>query len=72
MLKTNIMLSKSHTVFIYMYISDNQIMVSDKGFFSKFWVDFRSLIGWPLPTKHLRQHFLLPVITVGVVNILIT
>lgn len=42
---------------------------ADKYFFSKFWVDFRLLIGWQLPTNHLRQRFFLPVITVVVVNI---
>lgn len=50
-------------------------MVSDKlrahkHFFSKFWVNFRLLIGWQLPTNHLRQRFILPVIMAVVVNIL--
>lgn len=38
-------------------------LIADKHFFSKFWIDFKLLIGWQLPTNHLRQHFLLPVIT---------
>lgn len=57
-------------MYLYVYIrSYNGNMVSHKHFFSKFWVHFRLLIGWQLPTNHLRQRFLFPVITVVVVNI---
>lgn len=77
MLKTDIRLSKSHTIFIYTYISGSNnennvsdILRADKHLFNKFWVDFRLLIGWHLPTNHLRQRFFLPVIMVVVVNIL--